>query len=110
MGFKISDIEYTRGTDRNQDAMGYIEGYTSNTAGATFLRINTKSLIDEEKIDWYKRLYRELPVTSDIDKDTLRSYFREVRVGDTIGEGVRLNKKQVKELISELRKWLKNGY
>jgi hypothetical protein len=110
MSFKISDIEYTKGTDRNPDAMGYIEGYTSNTAGATFLRINAKNLIDEEKIDWYKRLYKGLPITSDIDMETCNSYLREVKVGDIIGEGVRLNRKQVIRLIFELTKWAIRGY
>ena len=109
IAFKIADIEYTKGTDRKPEAMGYIEGYTSNTVGKTFLRLNCKSEIDQEQIDWYQRLYHALPLVADIDKDTLKSYFREARVGDCIGDGVRLNKKQVWKLIIELIKWLIKG-
>jgi hypothetical protein len=95
MAFKISDIEYTNGTNREPDAMGFIEGYTSNTVGKTFLRLNIKSLVDEEIIDWNKRLFKALPLTADINKETLNSFLREIRVGDIVGEGVRLNRKQV---------------
>lgn len=110
MSFKIADIEYTKGTSRKPEAMGYIEGYTSNTVGKTFLRINCKSEVDQEKIDWYKRIYHALPLTPDIDKDTYQSYFREVKAGDCTGDGVRLNKRQVWTLIKELLKWLIRGY
>jgi len=109
MSFKIADIEYTKGTDRKPEAMGYIEGYTSNTVGKTFLRINCKSEIDQEKIDWYQRCFRRLPLTESVNRELLREELREIKVGDCIGDGVRLNKKQVIKLIIELIKWLIKG-
>jgi hypothetical protein len=106
MPFHIADKEYTKGTDRKPESMGYIEGYTSNTVGETFLRINCKSEVDQEKIDWYKRLYREIPKDVTYFDDNLREHLREQQVGDRIGEGVRLNRKQVIKLVIELIKWL----
>jgi len=106
MAFKIADIEYTKGTDHKPEVMGYIEGYTSNTVGKTFLRINCMSEIDQNKIEWYQRCFHGLPLIPSINKDTLHEYLREVKVGDCIGDGVRLNKKQVLKLIFELIKWL----
>lgn len=110
MAFLIEDVEYTKGTDRNPKAMGYIEGYTSNTVGSTFLRINCKSEFDNEARDWYLRLFREIPKdVCDIDKFSSKHYLRERQIGDCVGEGVRLNRKQVCTLIVELIKWLVRG-
>ena len=108
MAFKIVNETYYA---ENPESMGWIEGYTSNTVGHTYLRINCKCLIDEERIDWYKRLWTELPtipIKPSVHFD--KQGCRPIQVGDIIGEGVRLNKKQVKQLIKELKKWLRKGY
>ena len=111
MAFKIVNETYYVEKGREPEVYGYIEGYTSNTVGETYLRINCKCLIDEEKIDWYKRCWTELPTipihpSCYLDKKGCRP----IQDGDIIGEGVRLNKKQVKQLIKELEKWLRKGY
>lgn len=75
---------------------GYIEGYTSNTVGETYLRLNVKSIPDERMYNHYKRT------------NCLEDF--EYRIGKPYGEGVRLNRKQVCHLILELIKWLIKGY
>lgn len=110
MAFKIVDRTYTKGTDRKPEAMGIIEGYTSNTVGATYLRINCKAETDQEQYDWFMRLYGEVPHdVSEIDPLTLKSYLRDRQIGDVTGEGIRLDKRQVMRLIWELLKWLIRG-
>lgn len=93
MPFKIVNETYYTNENENPERYGYIEGYTSNTAGATFLRINCKVTLDEDLIRFRKNNNRY-----------------ELEVGKQVGEGVRLNKKQVKQLIKELKKWLRKGY
>lgn len=111
MPFKIVNETYECSPDENPERYGYIEGYTSNTVGETYLRINCKSVVDEEKLDWYKRCYGQIPTTP-IREATLglRSGCRPLQDGDIIGEGVRLSRRQVKQLIKELKLWLKKGY
>ncbi len=107
MAFKIVNETYECSPDENPERYGYIEGYTSNTVGETYLRINCKSLVDEEKLDWYKRCYGEVPT---IENRLGHRGCRSLKAGDIIGEGVRLNQEQVKQLIKELKLWLKKGY
>lgn len=111
MAFRIVDRTYTAGTDRKPESMGIIEGYTSNTVGHTYLRINCKEETDQEKYDWYIRLYGEVPHdVPDYCDEKHRSFLRDRHVGDTTGEGIRLDRKQVVLLIWELMKWLVKGY
>lgn len=93
MPFKIVNETYYTEEGQNPERYGYIEGYTSNTVGATFLRINCKVTLDEDLIRFRNKT----------------NHFN-LEVGRHIGEGVRLNKKQVKQLIKELKKWLRKGY
>lgn len=110
MSFRIVDRTYTKGTDRKPESMGIIEGYTSNTVGATYLRINCKAETDQEHYDWLKRVYKEVPHdVPEIDPKTFKSYLRDRRVGDVTGEGIRLDRRQVVRLIWELIKWLVKG-
>ena len=106
MAFKIVNETYKGNEGQNPEAFGYIEGYTSNTVGETYLRINCKSRIDESKLEWYRRCYGEIPTII----NGVKRGCRPLQDGDIIGEGVRLNKKQVKQLIKELKKWLRRGY
>ena len=110
MAFRIVDRTYTDGTDREPEAFGFIEGYTSNTVGATYLRINCKAETDNEKYDWFMRMYGEVPhdVNSYNDKKH-RPCLRDRQIGDVTGEGMRLDKRQVIRLIWELIKWLVKG-
>lgn len=111
MAFYIADRTYTQGTDRKPESFGFIEGYTSNTVGKTYLRLNCGEETDQEKYDWYIRLYGEVPHdVQDINGATLRCYMRDRRVGDVTKEGIRLDKRQVVRLIWELIKWLVKGY
>lgn len=93
MPFKIVNETYYTEEGENPERYGYIEGYTSNTVGATFLRINCKVALDEDLVRFHQKT----------------DHFK-LEVGRHIGEGVRLNKKQVKQLIKELKKWLRKGY
>lgn len=93
MAFKIADRTYTKGTDRDPESMGVIEGYTSNTVGETFLRINCKEKTDQEHYDWFLRVCGEVP--RDImcyDEKSHKSCFRERKVGDYTCEGIRLDR------------------
>lgn len=111
MAFKIVDRTYTEGTDRDPEAMGVIEGYTSNTVGETYLRINCREKTDQEHYDWFLRVYGEVPRdVMDYDKDVHKSFLRERRVGDYTCEGIRLDRGQVIKLIWELIKWLIRGW
>lgn len=111
MAFYIADRTYTEGTNRKPEAFGFIEGYTSNTAGATYLRMNIMEELDQEKYDWYMRLYGEVPRdVHDYDPKTMKSFLRNRVVGDAVGEGIRLDRKQVVRLIWELFKWLLRGW
>lgn len=111
MAFRIVDRTYTAGTDIKPESMGIIEGYTSNTVGHTYLHINCKAETDQEKYDWFKRLYGEVPHdVHDYDPITLRCFMRDRQIGDVTGEGIRLDRKQVIRLIWELLKWLVKGY
>lgn len=96
MAFEIINETYTTLPWQNPKRWGYIEGYTSNTVGETYLRMNIKSIPDQEMYDHHKRT------------NTLHCY--EFKVGKVYGEGVRLNRKQVVKLIWELLKWLIKGY
>ena len=95
MPFKIVNETYYTDENENPERYGYIEGYTSNTVGATFLRINCKVTLDEDLINFRKKFC---------------PHYYNPKAGDISGEGVRLNKKQVKQLIKELKKWLRKGY
>lgn len=96
MAFEIINETYTTLEGENPKKWGYIEGYTSNTVGKTYLRMNIKSLPDQEQYDHYKR-------TGCLD------HFA-YKVGKLYGEGIRLSRKQVIRLIWELIKWLIRGY
>lgn len=112
MAFYIADRTYTAGTDRKPEAMGFIEGYTSDSMGKVpMLRMNIKCETDTEKYEWYKRLYGEVPHdVGDIDHETLRHFLRDREIGDVTGDGIRLDRGQVIRLIWELLKWLVRGY
>ena len=110
MAFRIVDRTYTKGTDRKPESMGIIEGYTSNTVGATYLRVNCKVETDQEHYDWYMRLFGEVPRdVHDYDDKRHKPFLRDRQVGDITGEGIRLDKRQVIRLVWELIKWLVKG-
>lgn len=96
MAFEIINETYYTSKNENPKKYGFIEGYTSNTVGKTYLRINCKSIPDQQMYDTYKRCNR--------------LKYLEYNVGQVYGEGVRLNRKQVIRLICELIKWLVRGY
>jgi hypothetical protein len=96
MAFKIVNETYTTLPGEKPEKHGYVEGYTSNTVGATYLRLNVMSIPDEEQYNTYKRT------------GALRHF--EYRPGNKYGTGVRLSRKQVIRLIWELVKWLVKGY
>ena len=95
MAFEIVNETYRTLEGENPKKWGYIEGYTSNTVGETFLRLNVKSLPDLEQYNHHKRC----GILKDFD----------YQVGKPYGEGIRLNRKQVLKLIWELLKWLVKG-
>ena len=92
MAFKIVNETYTVAPGEKPEKYGYVEGYTSNTVGATYLRLNVMSVPDQEQYDTYKRT------------NCLRHF--EYKPGNKYGTGVRLSRKQVLQLIWELLKWL----
>lgn len=94
MAFEIVNTTYYTGKGEDPKKWGYIEGYTSNTVGATYLRLNIKSIPDQEQYDHHKKV---------------GMYHWEYRVGQPYGEGIRLTRKQVLQLIWELIKWLIKG-
>lgn len=96
MAFEIVNETYVTLDREDPKKWGYIEGYTSNTVGETYLRMNIKSIPDQAQYNCHKRC------------NTLDHF--EYRVGKPYGEGIRLNKKQVVRLIWELAKWLVKGY
>ena len=96
MAFEIVNETYTTLPGQDPKRFGYIEGYTSNTVGATYLRLNVKSIPDEEMYETYKR------------SGAIASF--EYKPGKIYGEGIRLSKRQVVKLIWELFKWLVRGY
>lgn len=96
MAFEIINETYHSAPGEDPRKWGYIEGYTSNTVGKTYLRVNVKSIPDQDMYDTYARC------------GNLELF--EFRVGKPYGEGVRLSKKQVRKLIWELVKWLIRGY
>lgn len=96
MAFEIVNETYTTLPGQDPKRWGYIEGYTSNTVGKTYLRLNIKAIPDQEMYNHHKRT------------GTLHHY--EFTPGKIYGEGVRLNRKQVVKLIWELSKWLVKGY
>lgn len=96
MAFEIVNETYKTLEGENPKKYGYIEGYTSNTVGETYLRMNINSIPDQEQYDCHKRCGR------------LGAF--EYKVGKVYGEGIRLNRKQVVQLIWELVKWLIKGY
>lgn len=115
MPFYIADRTYTKGTDRKPEAMGFIEGYTSNTVGETYLRMNIKCETDKETYEWYKRVFGEVPhdvidSVFNVNSKTYRDFIRDRKIGDVTGEGIRLDRVQVVRLIWELLKWLVRGY
>ncbi len=97
MSFKIVDEEYhMEEQGRSPEVMGYVEGYTSNTFGATFLHLNCMAVPDEKMYECYRRT------------GCLQSF--EFKPGQKYGTGVRLNRRQVAKLIWELLKWLVRGH
>ena len=96
MAFEIVNETYVTLDGENPKKWGYIEGYTSNTVGSTYLRMNVMSIPDKDQYDCHKRCGR------------LDNF--EYKVGKPYGEGIRLNRKQVVQLIWELIKWLVRGY
>ena len=96
MAFEIINETYTTLPDENPKRWGYVEGYTSNTVGKTYLRLNIKSIPDEQMYEHYKCT------------NSLKDF--EYQVGKPYGEGIRLNRKQVIKLIWELMKWIVRGY
>ena len=110
MAFRIVNRTYVD-PNRKPEVFGFIEGYTSNTVGETYLRMNIKEETDDEKVEWYRRLYgnvpRDVPATFPF---SYHQYLRERRAGDCVGEGIRLDRGQVLQLIWELIKWLVKGY
>ena len=96
MAFEIVNETYTVLDGQDPKRFGYIKGYTSNTVGATYLRLNVKSIPDEEMYECYKR------------SKSLQHF--EYKVGQVYGEGIRLSKRQVWKLIWELFKWLIRGW
>lgn len=96
MAFKIVNETYTTLPGENPEKWGYVEGYTSNTVGETFLRLNVFIVPDEEQYNTYKRT-------------NCLSHF-EYKVGQKYGTGIRMNRKQVVKLIWELTKWLIRGW
>lgn len=95
MAFEIINETYDTAPDENPKKWGYIEGYTSNTVGETYLRLNIKSIPDQNQYDCHKR------------SGSIKQL--EYRVGEPYGEGIRLNRRQVIRLILELIKWLVKG-
>lgn len=110
MSFEIVNETYVCLSGEDPKRMGYIEGYTSNTVGKTYLRLNIKSRMDKEYLDWYKRCFKEIPKDIIEYDDHCRGYLRERKEGDLVGDGIRLNRKQVIQLIWQLLKWLVRGY
>lgn len=96
MAFEIINETYTTLPGQDPKRWGYIEGYTSNTVGETYLRLNVKSIPDQEQYEHHKR--------------TNSLHHFEYTPGKVFGEGIRLNRKQVVQLIWELLKWLVKGY
>lgn len=96
MAFEIVNETYTTEPGENPKKWGYIEGYTSNTVGKTYLRLNVKSIPDQDQYDTYAR------------SGALKHF--EYRVGEVYGEGIRLSRRQVICLILELVKWLVKGW
>lgn len=95
MAFEIVNETYTTLEGQDPKRWGYIEGYTSNTVGETFLRLNIKSIPDQDLYDHHKKIGMK---------------HWKFRVGQPYGEGIRMNRKQVVLLIWELIKWLIKGY
>lgn len=95
MAFEIVNRTYHTFPDENPKKYGYIEGYTSNTIGHTYLRLNICSIPDQKMYDCYKKT------------DCLDLF--ELKPEKIYGEGVRLDRKQVVKLIFELTKWLITG-
>ena len=96
MAFEIVNETYTTQPGENPKKWGYIEGYTSNTMGETYLRLNIKSIPEQDQYDTYART-------------GALNHF-EYRVGEVYGEGIRLSRRQVFQLICELAKWLVKGW
>ena len=96
MAFEIVNETYPTFEEQDPKRWGYIEGYTSNTVGETYLRLNVKSIPDDEMVEHHIRT------------KTLHHY--EYKAGKPFGEGIRLNRKQVVKLIWELIKWLIKGW
>lgn len=96
MAFEIINETYHSGPNENPKKWGYIEGYTSNTVGRTYLRLNIMSIPEQDQYDGHVR------------SGSIKCF--EYRVGKPYGEGVRLNRKQVAKLIWELAKWLVRGW
>ena len=96
MAFEIVNETYVTLDGENPKKHGYIEGYTSNTVGATYLRLNIKSIPEQDQYDCHRRT------------GTLAHF--EYKVGQAYGEGIRLSRRQVARLIWELVKWLIKGH
>ncbi len=96
MAFKIVNETYATMPGEKPEKHGYVEGYTSNTVGETFLRMNVMCIPDEEQFDTYKRT------------GCLKHF--EYKPGQKYGTGIRMNRRQVVRLIWELFKWLVKGY
>ena len=92
----IADRTYTRGRKvdiAERRKYGRLEAHTSNTVGSHYLRITMSE--PRERTEW---AWQEIARTLGADKAT------ETRVG------IRLNAKQVKQLMNYLGKWLHCHY
>lgn len=110
MAFKIVDRTYYDGDERKQEAFGVLEGFTSNTVGEKYLRLCCRTEVDQERYDWFMRVYKEVPHDIAVfDTATGRYKLRDRQVGDVTTESIRLDRRQVIRLIWELIKWLIRG-
>ena len=92
----IADRTYTRGRKvdiAERRKYGRLEAHTSNTVGSHYLRITMSE--PRERTEW---AWQEIARTLGADKAT------ETRVG------IRLNARQVKQLMNYLGKWLHCHY
>ena len=105
MAFRIVNRTYI---SDEPESFGLIEGYTSNTVGETYLRMNIYTKITERILSHDKNVFGSIPCDV-VEIVETKPHYRERRVGDYIGEGIRLDKRQVTKLIWELLKWLIRG-
>lgn len=88
--FKIVNETYVTMPGENPEKYGCVEGYSA--CGGDYLRLNVYAVPDERQYSTYER-------------SNCLSCF-EYRPGRRYGTGIRLNRRQVRQLIFELIKWL----